>query len=483
MGRQDSVLKAIHERLRHENRELEAENRALQAQLAELLQLREQWDQVLETVRQLRAENAALQASLTKAQQRIEELERTKARQAAPFRRRKRKGDGKPGRKPGFRGTQRQLPAQIDHDINVPLDPNCPRCSCPLDRPLPLTQYIEEIPPLRPEVTRLTTWQATCPCCGKEVRSTHPLQVSQAQGAAGIHLGPRATALATVLKTHFGLPMRKVSGILKQGFGLSLSAGGLSHLLHRVAQKARPQREELLEQIRSSPAVYADETSWYVGQPGDWLWVCTTPQYTLYHVDSSRGRPVIEKLLGVEFAGTLVTDCAAIYKCLPWRQHKCIAHHLRWLEACRLLEDMQDLSYLDAWKTFWQDVIGLAHARDDLPAAAFDEQHATLRTRMTALIEQQVHQTGDRKFQTRMRNAQKHLLGCLEHRVEPTNNRAERAIRPAVIARKVSCGNKTQRGAATWEILASQCATLYQQGLDLLTHFTQIVLSPPALAG
>ena len=307
--------------------------------------------------------------------------------------------------------------------------------------------------------------------------------MSPAQGAAGVHLGPRATALATVLKTHFGLPLRKVTGILKQGFGLSLSAGGLSQLLHRVAHKAQSQHAELLKQIRASPAVYADETSWYVGQPGDWLWVFTTPLHTLYHVAGSRGRPVAEKVLGQDFAGVLVTDCAAIYKELPCRQHKCIAHHLRRLDECRLREDTPDKIYLDAWAAFWKDVIGLTKARDALPAPAFDEQHALLRGRLTALIEQPIQQTGDRKFQTRMRNAHKHLLGCLEHRVEPTNNRAERAIRPAVIARKVSCGNKTPRGAATWEVLASRCATLYQQSCDLLSHFTLLVQAHPVLAG
>jgi hypothetical protein len=91
-----------------------------------------------------------------------------------------------------------------------------------------------------------------------------------------------------------------------------------------------------------------------------------------------------------------------------------------------------------------------------------------------------VQQPGDQKFQRRMLNVDREsILGCLKHRVEPTNSRAERAIRPAVISRMLSCGNKTQRGVQTWEILASQCATLHQQGKDLLAAFIQIVSPHP----
>src|SRR5947209_2618354 len=113
----------------------------------------------------------------------------------------------------------------------------------------------EELAPVRPVVTRLTTWKGVCPQCG-EVHSTHPLQVSQAQGAAGVHLGPRAVAWATLLNKQFGIPLRKTCSILARGFGLKLSAGGLAQMLHRVANKLRPRYEALREQVRASPVNY-----------------------------------------------------------------------------------------------------------------------------------------------------------------------------------------------------------------------------------
>jgi hypothetical protein len=318
----------------------------------------------------------------------------------------------------------------------------------------PLTQYIEELPPVRPVVTRLTTWKGVCSQCG-EVHSTHPLQVSRAQGAAGVHLGPRAIAWATLLNKQFGIPMRKTCSILRQGFGLQLSGGGLAQLLHRVAGKLKPRYEALQEQVRASAANYMDETSWYVGDPHWVLWVCTAPQYTLYHVDRSHGGPVAEKLLGPEYAGVLVTDCHGAYRRLKCPQHKCIAHHLRALHKARGKNPTEASAYLDAWEWLWREVIELSHQREELPAETFALRRGGLEATWEDLLARPVTRPGDRYFLGRMRNVGGHHFGCLYFEVEPTNNRAERAIRPAVVARKVSCGNRTERGASTWQILVS----------------------------
>ena len=158
----------------------------------------------------LEHEIAKLKAELEQAQERIDELERTAARQAAPFRRRealKVVEPKRPGRPAGHRGVRRERPRHVDQVVEEPLAA-CPHCGGAVHDRSPLTQYIEELPPVRPVVTRLTTWKGVCPQCG-EVHSTHPLQVSQAQGAAGVHLGPRAVAWATLLNKQFGIPMRK----------------------------------------------------------------------------------------------------------------------------------------------------------------------------------------------------------------------------------------------------------------------------------
>jgi hypothetical protein len=192
-----------------------------------------------------------------------------------------------------------------------------------------LVQYIEEIPVVRPRVTQLTTEQGWCAHCQQEVYSTHPLQTGRAGGAAAVQLGPRALALACDLNKAKGLSMRRTVAILSEHFGLKLSAGGLALLVQRVARKVQPQYEQLALELRHSPVVHADETSWWVGGPGWWLWVFATPKITLYVVIKSRAAAVALDILGEDFAGVLVSDCLAIYDDLNPLQQKCYSHHLK----------------------------------------------------------------------------------------------------------------------------------------------------------
>ena len=428
------------------------------------------------TLEEALAKITDLKQQLEVALQRIAELERANARQAGPFRRReelkvKPEDQKKPGRKPGHPGAYRQQPQDLDETIVVTLD-CCPKCSGPVEPKQMLTQYIEEIPPVKPRVTRLVTWSGECPDCGP-VHSTHPLQTSRAQGAAGVQLGPRAQALGILLNKHYGIPVRPTCEILKQGFGLSLTSGGLSHLEHRAADKLQGQYDQLIEQIRGSDAVYADETSWYVGGPGHWLWVFTTPHSTVYRIASSRGHPVAAKVLGSDFAGVLVSDCAQIYNKFSCPQHKCIGHHLQIIKRLRQLPKMSDSRYLEAWEQLLKGVIELTHARDAVAPEQFAARRQQFEAQADELLADVPQRIGDRKFHTRMSNARKHLFGCLHYPVDPTNNRAERALRPAVIARKLSCGNKTDRGATTAEILMSLAATAHQQARDFLTNLAQ----------
>lgn len=446
---------------------------------AENRELREELGQALHRGNRLSDEVAQLK-------RRLEELEREAARQAAPFRRREKKKvdpakKKRPGRKPGHAGAFRKVPSQIDQEIEVPL-PCCPCCSGAVENLAPLAQYIEEIPPVRPHVTRLVTWSAECPLCG-EVRSTHPLQTSVGQGAAKVQLGPRALALAATLNKKLGLTTRKTCLILKQLSGLSITPGGLTQALARVAGKVEAEYGQLVEQIRSSDAVFADETSWWVGGPGWWLWVFTTRQgCTFYRVDESRNSEVVKDVLGEDFSGILVSDCLNIYDAPDYRKHKCIAHHLQAIKKARERPDTTDPSYLDEWKMLFQHVIALYNKHEKCDAARFAEESSRLMDWSDRLLNRSCIQSGDVAVQNRLLKQQAHLFGCLEDTAaEPTNNRAERALRPAVIARKLSCGNKTEAGRRTWQILTSLATTCDGRSMDFVDFLTaRLPLAPHA---
>jgi hypothetical protein len=339
-------------------------------------------------------------------------------------------------------------------------------------RPQRCEQIIEEIIPARPHVTRVITYQGECPVCGP-VQSRHWLQSSHGQGAAKVQLGPRALAIAACLNKQHGLSMGKTCRVLKDLAGLSLSRGGLSQALMRVAGKVQDCYGGLIERVRASPAVFADETSWWVGGPGWWLWVFTTATDTVYHVDRGRGSQVVEDLLGGEYAGMLVSDCLSSYNPADCRKHKCIAHHLRAIKKAQKLPGCAESAYLRQWRLLFTGVLAAYKLRKNKEVSA--EPFVTMRDRLAAwrdrLLETSCSLSGDVRIRNRLLKQRAHLLGCLyEPAAEPTNNRAERALRPAVIARKVSCGNRTERGRICWQILASLAATCQQRSLNFVDY-------------
>lgn len=418
-------------------------------------------------IAELQSRLVELEAENERLRQRVAELEQAVARQAAPFRRRESKKvapeqQRRPGRPPGHPGTRRAIPAHIDEELAVPL-PECPHCGGPVSGLEPVVQYLEELPVPRVHVTKLTTYRGECPRCG-EVRSTHPRQVSTAGGAAEVMLGARAQAVATALKVEQGLTARRACAVLKEVCGLSLSPGGLTQLTARIAGKVQPLYDGLIDRLRGRRAVFADETSWYVGRPGWWLWVFTTPEETVYHVDDSRGSAVVREMLGDDFAGMLVSDCLSSYDPPACAKHKCLAHHLRAIAQARARPDTPDPRYLDQWRRLFAAVHAQWKAREALSADRFAELRQRLEDWCARLLHQPVTQPGDVAVQNRLLKQWRHLLGCLEEpAAEPTNNRAERALRPAVIARKLSCGNKTEAGRTTWQTLTSLAATCRQQ--------------------
>jgi hypothetical protein len=234
---------------------------------------------VEELIRELRERIGALEAENRQLRDQLDEANRKAARQAAPFRRRDSRmvpvGQKKrPGRPKGHEGARRVVPERVDVSVDVPLS-GCPGCGGPVSDVTPVEQFIEDLPVIRPWVTRLVTYQGTCLCCG-DVCSKHPLQTSTATGAAKVQLGPRALAIAIRLKEQYGISFRNACKLLESHLGLKFSAGGLAQAAQRAAERVKPCFDQLVNEVRDAAAVFADETSWYVGAAGYWLWTFTT---------------------------------------------------------------------------------------------------------------------------------------------------------------------------------------------------------------
>ena len=382
------VTEAILVRWRHED-----PDRLLQAALRQARELAE----VVPELDGLRSQNATLRQQLEIQAKRITQLEealqgaeRAAYRQAAPFRIEEKKrvlAPKRPGRKQGHPGAFRRQPDQLDEHMEVEL------CACPhcggrqfMDQSQ-IQQTIEDIPPVRPRVTRLTTYEATCVRCGQSVRSSHPLQMSLASGAAGVQLGPRALALAADLNKAKGLSMRKTCAILRDCFNLRLSAGGLSQALDRLATKVQPQSDAIAKELPQAPVVHSDETSWWVGGPGWWWWVFVHPRSTLYIVDQNRGRCVVTELLGADFGGVLVSDCLAIYDDATALQQKCYAHHHRAISQAKALHPCQGEGFLTKVAAMLRAAVALQGQKAECDADSFSALRQALERRAVQLLD------------------------------------------------------------------------------------------------
>lgn len=264
---------------------------------AEIHELKEQLSQALEIIQKQQTQIERLQQIVEQQQAEIEELKRI----GKPKR---------PGRQAGKgKFAHRELPqvVQISETKEAKLH-GCPECGNRLQAIRKHDQFVSDIPVVEVQTTHFVTYSGYCTGCHKRVRSQHPEQTSQATGAAGVMVGPRAKALAADLKHRLGVSYGKVSEVLKDAFGLPVSRSGWCQADQKLARTARPVYEELLDVIRQCSVVNVDETSWRIGTLSAWLWVFTHRDLTVYTIRANRSSDVVLDILGDHFSGILTSD-------------------------------------------------------------------------------------------------------------------------------------------------------------------------------
>ena len=298
-----------------------------------LRQSEEQLDQALREKQRLEDENARLREENARLHKELETAQRAAKRQAAPFSRGKRKSPPKsPGRKSGKQYGQhrrRPIPDHVDEQIAVAVPEKCPECSGALTVERIEPQYQEEI--VRSTwIRRFDIPICRCAQCGKRVQGRHPLQTSDALGAAAVQVGPEALTLGVLMNKAQGLPHADAAAILKQGFGLQMSRSGLCRAIQRVARKAESTWHALREAARRSRLAHMDETGWKVDAQLRWLWAVVTEQITYCEILPGRGFAQAAGILGADYAGWLIHDGWRIYyKFLKAAHQSGVAHLIR----------------------------------------------------------------------------------------------------------------------------------------------------------
>lgn len=413
---------------------------------------------------------ADLQRQLDEVRQELAQAQAAGKRQAAPFRRRQHADHPKrPGRPEGHHLAARPLPSKVDRVVDVPCT-ECPDCHVPLIDPVLHPQYQTDLPPVVPVVTRFDVHGGTCPCCRRYHQGRHPEMLSDATGACANQIGPVALTMAAELKHRLGLPYRKITDFFATYFDLHVSAGTLVRAEQRLAAKAQPTFELLVEALRACGVVHADETGWRIGKLNAWLWVFSSATVTIYAIRRSRGHEVAEEILGTDFDGILVVDGWAAYDVLSCTKGRCHAHILR---RCRDLLDQQpaasDRGHLQRLLEVLRAGLELWQRRETLAEAVYWAEVRRWEDAFDRWLLLQTAHAGPavQKLRAHLLNHHDDLLRYLlepEANVPPTNNHAERMLRPAVISRKVGGCHKTLLGALVHGILASLMVTLQQQG-------------------
>ena len=434
----------------------------------------------------MESENARLREENARLQKELESAQRAAKRQAAPFSRGKRQGQPKsPGRKPGKAYGQhhrRPIPDHVDEQIPVAVPEKCPGCSGALTVERIEVQYQEEIV-RRTWIRRFDIPICRCVQCGKRVQGRHPLQTSDALGAAAVQVGPEALTLGVLMNKGQGLPHADAAAILQQGFHLQMSRSGICRAIQRVARKAEATWHALRDAARQSQLAHMDETGWKVDAQLRWLWAVVTEQITYCQILPGRGFAEAASILGVEFAGWLIHDGLQIYyKFLKAAHQSCAAHLIR---RCR---DMIQVStpaaagFPLAVKEILEQGLGLLDRYLEQKITLHGLWTATgrLEAKLDRLLARTYQDPANRRLAQHLRHERPYLFTFLycPGLVDATNNLAERVMRILVMIRKNWGGNRTENGARAQAILTSVLCTARQQDKDVLQLLVDLLRSP-----
>jgi len=379
------------------------------------------------------------------------------------------KSKRRPGAKKGHKPARRPAPERIDRHQEHRLE-TCPDCGGQLQRcKRTRTRTIEDIlEDLRTEVTEHTIHRDYCPHCRKHVEPVVPDALPKSV------LGLRVTALTGWLHYGLGLTISQVIELLDHHLQTRLSGGGLVSIWQRLAMILEPWYEQIACAARDSAVLHADETGWRVNGLTYWLWCFANAQVCYYMINRSRGSPALEKFFIEAFDGVLITDFWAAYNAVWARERQCcLVHLLRELEKVDRHNDSAE------WKAFTKKLRRLLgdgirlRKREDYTRQRYESRVLRINDRLMAMARGEYSDADASRLGKRLLRHCDQLFTFLDYADVPfDNNLAERMIRPAVILRKNSQSNRSEKGAAAQAVLMSIYRTLKLGGFNPIAAIT-----------
>ena len=385
------------------------------------------------------------------------------------------RGERKPGGQPGHEGKSRPLlpPDEVSRIVECKPPSHCP-CGGPVEPTgqEPQRHQVWDLPPAKAEVTEYRLGAGACAWCGQTYRAALPPAVPPGM------LGPRAMAAVALLSGKFHLSKRNIEETLKDLFGLPLALGTVSNTEARVEAALAKPVEEAKAFVQAQAVVHMDETGWNEGGQKRWMWTALTSTVAVFAIRASRGAKVVAELLGAAFRGFLVSDRWSAYSWVDAARRQLCWSHLK-RDFIRIAERGAasaaiGTELLEATRA----IFGLWHNFRDGPLsrAALQDALRPLRQQVEALLDQGTR-CGHAKTQRTCQRILK-LAGALwtfvdVPGVEPTNNAAERAIRPAVWWRQASFGTQSDQGNRFVESLLTVSSTCRLQARNVMDYLVR----------
>lgn len=361
------------------------------------------------------------------------------------------------------RGGHRQPPNKIDQTKEHSLT-CCPDCSNPLPPPSEARErFTEELPVVEPCVIKHVIHRYWCRVCKKIVEA--PVTDALPKSTIGL----RTVVYSAWLHYLLGVSFDKIIELLNASAHFKISTGGLFGSWHHLARVLTPLYEQIGHDAKWSAVLHADETSWRVNGRTHWLWCFTNKNLAYYVIDRCRGSPVALKVLGKYFAGVLITDFLGAYGLIrSLAKQKCLVHLLREIIRVNLFDSSP------RWKAFRNqlkrlvlDGLRLGRQRAEIDPVCFARRKALLRERLAELYSRSYSNKNAERLRKRLERHRNEIFTFLDYPgVTADNNHAERQIRPAVVSRKTSYGNRSKQGADVQAMLLSILRTLELRGYN-----------------
>jgi transposase len=379
----------------------------------------------------------------------------------------------------GHVGWFRKKPKQIDRIEEVRID-KCPECgSDNLTECGNIHEHIQEDITLpKVEVTLYRKHRYYCKNC-KEIIS--PKGVDEIPGS---RIGPRAKAFAAFLRFAIKISERDVTALFSKAFNLRIAASSIGGFMDQLKSEALPIYIDLLASLKKGSFIHADETGWSIDGINHWLWKFSNKKICVSHIDKGRGQAVVEKMLGVKYLGVLISDFLSAYnKIITRAKQRCLVHILRDLE--KVMEywhaDTEVMRYCQRLRKIFEDAIGLYNEHRN---KRWDMEYRSRRESIASALKDFGFPNPNKRilkrFANRLKRHEDEILTFLYYKdIDYHNNHAEQQIRPDVIFRKITFGNRSLAGAENHSVIMSILQTAKLNGIDPIGALEKILLRSP----